>query len=247
MAISLAYGSDSGEKRGRTVEKRWFEDDYRVCIKGIKKKALSLAKSALLLEGSKQSSCTMPVGPECLKDLKMNLDHPKLNGEKTVQNAITELTAMMGENVRLGGAFAMCVPSYGVLSTYLHQSPNQRNKMLSEIAMHVVATKPLFLAKEDVSSDALRHEREILKSQAESTWKSQMAIDKMVEGRLRKYFEEVVLMEQKFVVDDTLNIKNVSKEVGSAVKIGNYLRMEVGEGLRRLEVSSKIESLAEAA
>ncbi|CAA3021997.1 elongation factor Ts, mitochondrial [Olea europaea subsp. europaea] len=77
-----------------------------------------------------------------------------------------------------------------------------------------------------------------------------MAVDKMVEGRLRKYFEEVVLMEQKFVVDDTLNIKtllkNVSKEVGSAVKIGNYLRMEVGEGLRRLEASSKTEPMAEA-
>ncbi|CAA3027016.1 elongation factor Ts, mitochondrial [Olea europaea subsp. europaea] len=235
--------------------------------------ALSLAKSALLLEGSKQSSCTMPVGPECLEDLMMNLDHPKLNGEKTVQNAITELVAMMGENVRLGGAFAMFVPSYGVLSTYLHQSPQRGvgriigllslevedqnaprdavQRVGSEIAMHVVAAKPLFLAKEDVSSNVLGREREILKSQAESTGKSQMAIDKMVEGRLIKYFEEVVLMEQKFVMDDTLNIKtllkNVSKEVGSAVKIGNYLRMEVGEGLRRLEASSKTEPLAEAA
>ncbi|KAL2483485.1 Elongation factor Ts [Forsythia ovata] len=235
--------------------------------------ALSLAKSALLLEGSKQSYLTVPVGPECLEDLKMNLDHPKLNGEKTVQNAITELAAMMGENVRLGGGFTMYAPSYGVLSTYLHQSSQPGvgriagllslevedhnaptdavQRVGSELAMHVVAAKPLFLAKEDVSSDALGHEREILKSQAESTGKSQMAIDKIVEGRLRKYFEEVVLMEQKFVVDDTLNIKtllnNVSKEVGSPVKIGNFLRMEVGEGLRRLEASSKTEPLAEAA
>ncbi|KAL0337772.1 UNVERIFIED_CONTAM: Elongation factor Ts, mitochondrial [Sesamum calycinum] len=73
----------------------------------------------------------------------------------------------------------------------------------------------------------------------------------MVEGRLRKYFEEVVLMEQKFVVDDTVTIKtllsNLSKEVGSTVKIGNFLRVEVGEGLRRLEAVSGTEPLSQAA
>ncbi|KAL0428173.1 UNVERIFIED_CONTAM: Elongation factor Ts, mitochondrial [Sesamum latifolium] len=191
--------------------------------------ALSLAKSALLLEGSKQASVAVPVSPESLEDLKINFDHPKLTGEKTVQNAITEVAAMMGENVKLGGGFAISAPSHGVLSTYLHTSPKPGlgriagvlslevedkdvsldavQRVGSELAMHVVAAKPLFLTKEDVSSDALGNERDILRSQAESTGKSQMAIDKMVEGRLRKYFEEVVLMEQKFVVDDTVAIK----------------------------------------
>lgn len=103
----------------------------------------------------------------------------------------------------------------------------------SELAMHVVAAKPLFLSKDLVSSEAIANEREILKSQvaltfspkisllcyeywdvksggvwqAESTAKSQMAVEKMVEGRLRKYFEEVALMEQKFIVNDAINIK----------------------------------------
>ncbi|KAL0337771.1 UNVERIFIED_CONTAM: Elongation factor Ts, mitochondrial [Sesamum calycinum] len=85
--------------------------------------ALSLAKSALMLEGSKQASVAVPVRPECLEDLKINFDHPKLTGEKTVQNAITEVAAMMGENVKLGGGFAISAPSYGVVSTYLHTSP----------------------------------------------------------------------------------------------------------------------------
>ncbi|KAF3643435.1 hypothetical protein FXO37_21994 [Capsicum annuum] len=80
----------------------------------------------------------------------------------------------------------------------------------SELAMHVVAAKPLFLTKEDVSSDALHNEREILKSQAESSGKPQIAIEKMVEGRLRKYFEEVVFMEQKFIVNDTMSVKTPS-------------------------------------
>ncbi|KAL3830940.1 hypothetical protein ACJIZ3_019742 [Penstemon smallii] len=235
--------------------------------------ASSLAKSALLLEGSRHPSIATPVGPECLEDLKLSSDHPKLTGEKSVQIAITEVAAMMGENVKLGGGFVISAPSHGVLATYLHTSPQPGigriagilslevedkdapldavQRVGSEIAMHVVAAKPLFLTKEDVSSDALDNEREILRSQAESTGKSQMAIDKMVEGRLRKYYEEVVLMEQKFVVDDSLNIKtllnNLSKEVGSNVKIGYFLRVEVGEGLKRLQASSGTEALAQAA
>ncbi|KAI3444075.1 hypothetical protein Pfo_000740 [Paulownia fortunei] len=192
-------------------------------------------------------------------DLKMILDHPKIRGEKTVQSAITEVAAMMGENVKLGGGFAISAPTYGVLSAHISiQVPNQDKdarldavqSVGSELAMHVVAAMPLFLKKEHVSSDALGNECEILRSQAESTVKSQMAVDKMVEGRLRKYFEEVVLLEQKFVVDDTVNIKtvlnNLSKEAGSTVKIGNFLRVEVGGGHKRPEASSRTEPLAQA-
>lgn len=236
--------------------------------------ALSLAKLALLVEtSSQQVSGAFSIGPECLEELKINLDHPKLNGEKTVQNAITELAAMMGENVKLRRGIAMSAPSGGIVSTYLHSSPQpglgriagilsleveDGNTTLdslqhvgSELAMHVVATKPLFLTKDLVSSDALENEREILKSQAESTGKSQMAIEKMVEGRLRKYFEEVVLMEQKFVVNDTINVKtllnNLSKEVGSPVKIGGFCRIQVGEGIQRLEAFNESEPVAQAA
>ncbi|KZV33978.1 elongation factor Ts, mitochondrial-like [Dorcoceras hygrometricum] len=234
--------------------------------------ALSLAKSALLLEGSNQSSVATPFDSCYLEDLKLNMNHPKLSGERSAQNAVTEVAAMMGENVKLGGGYTISSPVHGVLSTYLHTSPQpgigriagllsleveDKNAPLSavervgsELAMHVVAAKPLFLTKEDVSSDALENEREVLRSQAESTGKSQMAIDKMVEGRLRKYFEEVVLLQQKFIVDDTVNIKtllnNLSEEVGSKVKIGNFLRLEVGE-LQRLHASKATQALAQAA
>ena len=57
------------------------------------------------------------------QELKINFHHPKLSGERTVQNAITEVAAMMGENVKLRRGFAMSAPSYGILSTYLHTSP----------------------------------------------------------------------------------------------------------------------------
>ncbi|XP_030952529.1 elongation factor Ts, mitochondrial-like [Quercus lobata] len=239
--------------------------------------ALSLAKQALLVESGTQAQLGFGaggfhVGPETLEELKLNLEHPKISGETTVHNAITEVAAMMGENVKLRRGFVMSTSSNGVLSTYLHTSPQpglgriagiltleveDGNSQLdalqrvgSELAMHIVAAKPLFLTKELVSSDALESEREILKSQAETSGKPQMAIEKMVEGRLRKYFEDVVLMEQKFVMNDTINVKtllnNLSKEVGSPVKIGNFFRMEVGEGIQRLEESTASEPVAQA-
>ncbi|XP_047334412.1 elongation factor Ts, mitochondrial [Impatiens glandulifera] len=221
--------------------------------------ALSLAKLALSVEGSSQQvSGTSVFGPDHLEELKINLEHPKLSGEMTVKSAITEVAAMMGENVKVRRSFAMSTSSLGVVSTYLHTSPqpglgriagilsletdgnvphDALQRVGSELAMHVVAAKPLFLTKDLVSSDSLENEREILKSQAESTGKSAMAIEKMVEGRLRKYYEEVVLMEQKFIVNDAINVKtlvdNLSKEVGSPVKIGNFCRIEVGEGIER--------------
>ncbi|XP_022935133.1 elongation factor Ts, mitochondrial-like [Cucurbita moschata] len=236
--------------------------------------ALSLARQALLSESlSHDVSGTFPVGLEQLEGMKLNLEHPKINGETTALNAVTEVAAIMGENIKLRRGFSMSASSSGVISTYLHTSPqpglgriagilsleveggnsklDALQRVGSELAMHVVAAKPLFLTKELVASDALENEREVLKSQAETTGKSQMAIEKMVEGRLRKYMEEVVLMEQKFIVNDSVNVKtlldNLSKEVGSPVKIGNFLRVGVGEGIDRLETLDSSEPVAQAA
>ncbi|KAL4309036.1 hypothetical protein GQ457_01G045890 [Hibiscus cannabinus] len=235
--------------------------------------ALALAKKALLVENSSQPvPGVFSFGPECLEDLKLNLDHPKISGETTIQNAVTEVAAMMGENIKFRRGFVMSASSPGVVSAYLHRCPqpglgriagilsleveneisqlDALQKVGSELAMHIVAAKPLFLTKEFVTSDVLNNEREILKSQAESTGKSQIAIEKMVEGRLRKYFEEVVFMEQKYFLNESLSIKkildNLSKEVGSTVKIGNFFRMEVGEGIQRLESSNTDEPVAQA-
>ncbi|XP_008794695.2 elongation factor Ts, mitochondrial-like isoform X2 [Phoenix dactylifera] len=226
--------------------------------------ASSLARVALsAVSPVQQIQEAFPFGSEYLENIKINLDHPKICGETTVQSAVTEVAAMVGENVKLRRGFALSTSSHGVISSYLHTSPQpglgriaglltleveDENASLdalqrigSSLAMHIVASKPLFLSKELVSSEAIESERDILKSQAESSGKSQMAIEKMVEGRMRKYFEEVVLLEQKFVMNDSVNVKSLlndlSKEVGSSVKIGNFLRMEVGEGIQRLEAA----------
>ncbi|XP_010252915.1 PREDICTED: elongation factor Ts, mitochondrial isoform X2 [Nelumbo nucifera] len=247
------------EKRAAVIELN-CETDFVARNEIFQYLALSLAKTALLVESSSEQICTeLPVGPEYLGDLKISLDHPKLSGETTVQSAITEVAAMVGENVKLRRGLSVSTSAHGVVSSYLHTCPQPGLGRIagiltleveddsvrldalqgigSQLAMHIVAAKPLFLSRESVSSEAIESEREILKSQAEATAKSQMAIEKMVEGRLRKYFEEVVLLEQKFVVNDTINVKSLlndlSKEVGSPVKIGKFVRVEVGEGIQR--------------
>ncbi|KAI4375606.1 hypothetical protein MLD38_013458 [Melastoma candidum] len=235
--------------------------------------ALALANRALLLENSSaQAFGPTHVGPEAFVGLKLNLDHPKISGETTVENAIAEVATIMGENVKLRRGYTMSASPNGALFSYLHTCPkpglgriagilslevdngstehDALQRVGSELAMHIVASKPLFLTKELVAPEALESEREILKSQAQSSGKPQMAIEKMVEGRLRKYMEEVVLMEQKFVVNDSLTVKalvdNLSKEVGSSVKIENFFRMEVGEGIQRNDVESPPEPVAQA-
>ncbi|MQL96452.1 hypothetical protein Taro_029124 [Colocasia esculenta] len=235
--------------------------------------ATSLARMALSVDSSEQQLTAFPFGSEYLEDKKICLDHPKLNGETTVQSAITEVAMMVGENVKLRRGFTLSTSSHGVVSSYLHTSPqpglgriaglltlevedssialDALQRVGSSLAMHIVASKPLFLSKELVSTEAIETERDILKTQAESTGKSQPAIEKMVEGRLRKYFEEVVLLEQKFVVNDSINIKSVlndlSKEVGSNVRITNFVRMEIGEGIQKSEASAAPEGVAQAA
>ncbi|XP_031491259.1 elongation factor Ts, mitochondrial [Nymphaea colorata] len=227
--------------------------------------ALALAKKALSIESSHQALSSLPLNLESFEDMNIILDHPKLKGETTVQSAITEVAAMVGENVKFGRGLSLSVSSHGVVSSYLHTSPkpglgriaglltlevendavqpDALHRVGSTLAMHIVAAKPLFLSKDMVSSEALESEKDILKSQAKSTGKSEIAVEKMVEGRLKKYLQDVVLLEQKFVMNDSVNVKSLlddlSKEVGAQVTIGKFLRMEVGEATQRVEASSE--------
>ncbi|KAL6644243.1 hypothetical protein ACP70R_015851 [Stipagrostis hirtigluma subsp. patula] len=264
----LAIAQD--EKRAVVVELN-CETDFVARNDVFQYLASSLAKMALSAQGP--GELFLPFGPEYLENKSINLDHPKLSGETTVQSAVTEVAAMVGENVKLRRGFMLSTAAHGVVSSYMHTCPqpglgriaglvtleaedssallDSLKRVGSSIAMHIVAAKPLFLSKELVSAAAVENEREILRTQAESSGKSQMAMDKMVEGRLRKYFEEVVLMEQKYVVNDSTNIKtllnDLSKEVGSKVTIGNFIRMEVGEGIERPEAADGSEAMARAA
>jgi len=106
-----------------------------------------------------------------------------------------------------------------------------------KIAMHVAAAKPEFLSVDSVDPAALDRERAILMDQAQQAGKTPEIAAKMVEGRLKKYYEESVLLEQVFVMDGETRIKqvveNAAKEIGSPVKLAGFVRFQLGEGIEK--------------
>ncbi len=186
---------------------------------------------------------------EALKNAKM--------GDKSVQETLTNLIATIGENMNLRRAAGLEV-SAGVVSSYMHsavapglgkigclvalESTGDAAKLDAagkQIAMHVAAANPQFLDIASVDQDALEREKAVLTEQAQASGKPANVIEKMVEGRIRKYYEEVVLLEQVFVIDGETKIakfvENLSKEVGAPVKLTGFVRFALGEGIEKEE------------
>ncbi|GJN34759.1 hypothetical protein PR202_gb23454 [Eleusine coracana subsp. coracana] len=181
----LAIAHD--EKRAAVVELN-CETDFVARNDVFQYLASSLAKKALSLQGPGD---ILSFGPDYLENMSINLDHPKLSGETTVQSAVTEVAAMVGENVKLRRGIMLCTSAHGVVSSYMHTCPQPGlgriaglvsleaedssalldavKEVGSSIAMHIVAAKPLFLSKELVSAAAVENEREILRTQVFSS------------------------------------------------------------------------------
>jgi elongation factor Ts len=106
-----------------------------------------------------------------------------------------------------------------------------------QLAMHVAAAKPQYLDIASVSQADLARERDVLREQAKASGKPEAVIEKMVEGRLRKFYEESVLHEQIFVIDNETKVAKVidaaSKEIGAAVKLAGFERLVLGEGIEK--------------
>ena len=106
-----------------------------------------------------------------------------------------------------------------------------------QLAMHVAAANPLYLDIASVPTAALERERDVLREQARATGKPEAIVEKMVEGRLRKFYEEVVLLEQIFVVDHETKMSKVveqaAKEAGAPIRVAGFVRFALGEGIER--------------
>ncbi len=174
---------------------------------------------------------------------------------KTMADTLTELIAKIGENMSLRRAAAVSVTN-GVVVPYMHTAvvPNQGKigvlvalestadkgalaDLGKKIAMHIAASSPRFLSVQDVDADTLAHEKSIYEEQAKASGKPANIIEKMVEGRIRKFHEEVVLLEQAFIMDPDKKIKDVvaaaAKELGTDVQLTSYVRFALGEGLEK--------------
>lgn len=174
---------------------------------------------------------------------------------RNVQDELTQIIATIGENMNLRRLAALSVTN-GVVASYVHNAiaPNlgkigvlvalestaDEGKLMAlgkQIAMHVAAARPEALNIADVDTKALDRERAVLSDQARASGKPEDIIAKMVEGRLRKYYEEVVLLEQVYVVDGESKIKDVvakaSKDLGAEVKLTGFVRYQLGEGIEK--------------
>jgi len=169
-------------------------------------------------------------------------DVETLSAEKTpagvsVEEARQALIAKVGENIKIRRIERM--QSDGVVGTYLHSArigvmvalKNGTEELAKDLAMHIAASKPEVVAREQVTQQALDKEREIFTAQATESGKPQAIIDKMIEGRLNKYKDEVSLLGQPFVKNPDIRISQLLKENNAEVLA--FVRMEVGEGIEK--------------
>jgi elongation factor Ts len=186
---------------------------------------------------------------------------------RNVAEELTHLVATIGENMSLRRIRRLEVGK-GVVVSYVHnalvpglgkigvlvalESAADAGKLTAlgkQLAMHVAAANPQFLTIADVDAASLERERDVLREQARASGKPDAIIDKMVEGRLRKYYEEVVLLEQIFVVDGETRIAKVveaaAKEAGGPIKITAFARFALGEGIEKEQADFAAEVAAQ--
>ena len=172
-----------------------------------------------------------------------------------VSDDITNLIATIGENMVVR-RFAKHTVSEGVVASYIHNAiapdlgriavlvaiesagdPEALKDMGRKVAMHVAATQPLSLNVEDLNQEHVEREKAVLTEQAKESGKPLQVIEKMIEGRIRKFYEEVVLHKQAFVMnpDQTVEqlVEETAKTLGTPVKITAFTRLALGEGVEK--------------
>ena len=189
-------------------------------------------------------------------------------GEGSVQDKLTNLIATIGENMQLRRTTVLSVPK-GVVASYVHsatapglgkigvlvalESTGDQARLAElgkQLAMHVAATKPESVSTADLDPALIERERTVLSEQARESGKAEEIIGKMVEGRLRKFYEEVVLSEQVFVIDGETRVSKVvekaAKDIGAPIKIASFCRYALGEGIEKKETDFAAEVAAAA-
>jgi elongation factor Ts len=178
-------------------------------------------------------------------------------GGKSVQDTLTDNIATIGENMSIRRMEKLSV-SEGVVAGYVHnavapnlgkigvlvalESTGDKEKLQAlgkQIAMHVAAAFPKCLNAEGADQEELERERNIIREQALGEGKPAEIVEKMLDGRIKKYLKEICLMDQVFVMDGETTIENLVKnaesDVGAPVKLTDYARIQLGEGIEKEE------------
>ncbi|MBB3929033.1 elongation factor Ts [Kaistia hirudinis] len=187
---------------------------------------------------------------------------------KSVADTITEAVATIGENMNLRRVANITV-SDGVVATYVHsatapglgkigvlvglESTGDKEKLMAlgrQVAMHIAATNPLAVSAEELDPAVVARERAVYAEQARESGKPEAIIEKMVEGRVRKFYEEVVLLSQGFVINPDLTVEKALKaaeaDVGAPIKLTAFAVFRLGEGVEKEETDFAAEVAAAA-
>jgi elongation factor Ts len=187
----------------------------------------------------------------------------------SLEAGLTHLIAVIGENMNLRRVARLSVNT-GVVATYMHSAtaPNlgkigvlvalestgdkeKLNDLGKKIAMHIAASAPIALEIADVDASLLEREKNVLIEQARESGRPEDIIQKMVVGRVAKFYEEIVLLEQTFVMDGKTKIsqfvENAAKEIGASIKLTGFVRYVLGEGIEKEQSDFAAEVQAQAA
>jgi elongation factor Ts len=174
---------------------------------------------------------------------------------RPIGEELTHLAATIGENITLRRADALSVEQ-GIIASYVHsaQGPgigrigvlvaleaDRTDEVVTDLgkklAMHVAAANPLAVSRAEVTPEALDRERAILVEQARASGKPEQVVQKMVDGRVAKFYEDVCLLEQAFVMDPQTNIgallEAASRELGCRLRVRRFIRYALGEGVEK--------------
>lgn len=165
-------------------------------------------------------------------------------GDETVETLIINGTATSGEKIslrrfkRLEKAGTQQIVKYSHMGgriSVIVKLASENTELGKNIAMHIAAEKPEYLSKSEVSEDVIQKERKILLNEALNEGKPENIAEKMVEGRIRKYYEQVCLLEQAFVMDSDHKVADIVSEANN--EILEFVRYEIGEGIEKEEVN----------
>ena len=183
------------------------------------------------------------LGTALLKDKCKNYDEAlnvKLKDGKTVSERIVEATATIGEKISFRRFEKIKKSKDEVFGLYSHMGgrittlvvlEGANAEVARDVAMHVAAMRPLYLNRDEVPEDVLNHEKEIIKEQAINEGKPADIAEKMVIGRVNKYYKEVCLVEQEFIKDSDKSVEQFVKANNGTIK--KMIRYEVGEGIEK--------------
>ena len=229
-------GADSGLREAALVEVN-SETDFVARNAEFQELVRNIAKVALAFDGD--------------ADKVAAANYP--GSDKSVAETIRDAVATIGENLSFRRSVKLSA-GQGAVATYIHnavadnlgkigvlvaiETPGNAeaaHAFARQVAMHVAATSPLALTPEELDPAVVERERAIFAEQARASGKPDNVVEKMIEGRLRKFYEEVVLLKQAFVLNPDLTVekalKEAEKEIGAEARISGFVRFALGEGI----------------